>query len=60
MKKKAAFSRDQLMTSRTFGYSADLTGAVLDGDRLYTKDAAEKEILAYLEGKPAEMTERGN
>lgn len=60
MKKKAAFSREQLMTSRTFGYSPDLTGAVLDGDRLYTKEAAEKEILGYLKGKPTEMAERGN
>lgn len=48
------------MTSRTFGYSPDLTGAVLDGDRLYTKEAAEKEILGYLKGKPTEMAERGN
>lgn len=42
------------MASRTFGYSADLTGAVLDGDRLYTKDEAEKVILAYLTGKTEE------
>ena len=58
MKKKAEFSREQLMASRTFGYSPDLTGAVLEEGRLYTKDAAEKAILAYLDGKKTE-TERG-
>lgn len=46
------------MASRTFGYSPDLTGAVLEEGRLYTKDAAEKAILAYLDGKRTE-TERG-
>lgn len=42
------------MASRTFGYSADLTGAVLEEGRLYTKEAAEKAILAYLTGKTGE------
>ena len=42
------------MASRTFGYSPDLTGAVLEGDRLYTKDEAEKAIAAYLAGRTGE------
>lgn len=49
------------MASRTFGYSPDLTGAVLEEGRLYTKDAAEKAISAYLEGVTEEAAEeRGN
>lgn len=49
------------MASRTFGYSPDLTGAVLEEGRLYTKDEAEKAILAYLEGntEKAVTEERG-
>lgn len=45
------------MASKTFGYSPDLTGAVLDGDRLYTKEAAEKAIMAYLTGRTGEQAE---
>lgn len=50
MKKKATFSREQLSKSKTFGYGKDLVLAVLE-DRDYTKDAAEKEIQAYLTGE---------
>ena len=47
MKKKAAFSREQLSKSKTFGYGKDLVLAVLK-DREYTKDEAKKAIQAYL------------
>ena len=47
MKKKAAFSREQLSKSKTFGYGKDLVLAVLE-DREYTKDEAKKVIQAYL------------
>lgn len=53
MKKKATFSRKQLMESKTFGYGADLIAAVLE-DRPYTKEEAEKEIQAYLTGERKE------
>ena len=53
MKKKATFSRKQLMNSKTFGYGADLVLAVLE-DRPYTKEEAEKAIKAYLTGERKE------
>ncbi|MGN0135199.1 hypothetical protein [Anaerotignum sp.] len=53
MKQKAAFSREQLSKSKTFGYGADLVKAVLE-DRAYTKEEAEKEIQAYLTGERKE------
>ncbi len=53
MKKKATFSRRQLMESKTFGYGADLVKAVLE-DRPYTKEEAEKVIKAYLTGERKE------
>lgn len=53
MKKKAAFSREQLSRSKTFGYGADLIRAVLE-EGTYTKEEAEKKIQAYLTGERKE------
>ena len=47
MKKKAAFSREQLSKSKPFGYGKDLVLAVLE-NREHTKDEAKKAIQAYL------------
>lgn len=41
------------MRSKTFGYSPDLIGAVLEDGR-YTKAEAEKKIQAYLTEKRKE------
>ena len=41
MKKKATFSRKQLMNSKTFGYGADLVLAVLEGVAFAIRDSVE-------------------
>ncbi len=49
MQKKVTFTKTQFLESKTWEYNKDLTNAVLEDDRQYTKEEAKQEIETYLQ-----------
>lgn len=48
MEKRERFEKRQVVDSKTMGYTKDLWNAVLEEDRLYTKEEAKREMEKYL------------
>ncbi len=42
------FTKTQFLESKTWGYPKDLTNAVLEDDKQYTKEEAKQKIETYL------------
>lgn len=51
MQKKTTFEKTQFLQSKTWEYSRDLTDAVLEDNKQYTKEEAKEEIKTYLNRK---------
>lgn len=50
-KEKAVYAKEQIIASQRFGSRRDLAEAVLEKDRNYTLEEADKLIEKYLKGK---------
>jgi ABC-type oligopeptide transport system ATPase subunit len=48
LEKMERFEKNQVVDSKTMGYTRDLWNAVLKEDRLYTKEEAKREMEKYL------------
>lgn len=51
MQKKITFEKTQFLQSKTWEYSHDLTDAVLEDNKQYTKEEAKEAIETYLNNK---------
>ena len=51
MQKKVTFAKTQFLESKTWEYTKDLTDAILEDDKQYTKEEAKQAIETYLNRK---------